>query len=80
MSVIPQKRTNGFRNDLLKTCQDSDVFLFVSKEGSILSTLYHGGVLSRCVRSRADSSVSSIGINISLESTSITYSFCYIRI
>ena len=43
MSVIPQKRTNGFRNDLLKTSQDSDVFLFVSKEGSILSTLPTAG-------------------------------------
>ena len=63
-SVIPQERQKGFRKDLFNGSQDSDVFLFASKGGTILSTLYHGGGLSRRVRPRAVSSVSSIGINI----------------
>ena len=37
ISVIPQKRTNGFRKDLLHGSQDSDDIVVVPRLGSILS-------------------------------------------
>ena len=73
-SVIPQKRSISFIKKLLNVRQHSDAFLFVSKGGTILSTLYHSEGLSRRVRPRADSSVPRTGINIPLESTCIIYS------
>ena len=74
-SVVPQNRKNSFRKYLFNESQDSDIFVPCKGDCSIFSTLYHGEALSWRVRLRADSSVSSIGIKISLDSTRIIY-FC----
>ena len=72
-SVIPQNKKNSFRKYLFNGSQDSDVFVSCRGRCSMFSTLYPGKALSWRVRLRADSSVSSIGINISLESRHIIY-------